>query len=408
MRILGQYLILSLTVSMAALEIGHCQSALTTAKSSSGLLAGIQHGQSYVDVNYNRESSKFGISVANSNQLLRHYKIQKPRRGTTFIGLSQEITKDKTFPNFLSYETSIGVNTTDGKASLFAKNEVLSDLFALQTFAFVIDKTPTAGHLSAITTEVWTCDGVANKYLTKEDCEKKGGCAECNSSTRTDYEFDRQDDIQTHALFVRVGVNHERRNFLSSKTITTDSTTSIVYSLADSSVMKYRVVLGYNYLQQLCKSWFLTIGPSFQIEHIPSSYNSLTKRELQKVKGTIVDDMGNVFQDVESSKTYYDGNRSKETILYPRLDILLRTKLIAETDKMPYLGLLYSLSPSISTIDKIGVKWNTAIGITVHPPFLPDQVVFALMAEWSDFASDKKDHKPFSVNFHAGVPFKFK
>jgi hypothetical protein len=181
-------------------------------------------------------------------------------------------------------------------------------------------------------------------------------------------------------------------------------TSTVVFSSPFKNEMVFGI--GYSSLKQLTNTnlfnedWFYSWAVSATFKGIHNSTRKLAAANIEKIEAQYFDEtLTSSYQNTGSEKSYFIGSPEFELFTVPRFDFFLRYRLGKER---PYLGIIGAYSPHISSITEL--RQNVALGLSVSPATLPDQIIFAIINEWIE---DSEGDMKYSLNFRASFPIKF-
>jgi len=183
---------------------------------------------------------------------------------------------------------------------------------------------------------------------------------------------------------------------------TTNIDTTFV-TLANPLQNNFTISSGFYTMYQFKSKWFFSYAISTNLSAINNSTRKLSETNLTLINGELLNskDSTQILQ-TGKQELYYSGEAEYEMFFVPRTDVFLRYRI---GDKKPIVGLLFSYSPLVSSIETIKTRSCFAIGPTFSLDTFPDHVLFAIMNE---YVQDKNGDFKYALTFQASFPIRFK
>lgn len=372
-----------MVLALAALQTQNtmAQFGLKSASESSGILVGTQDKSRFSGINYNTSSEalEFGHSLARQQVL-----------GPGATG----------FPEFWMHQFQLGFVMDKGVQKLIDAGTWKGQINASYTLSYTWDWTPIGTFISAPKKRIYYCPSDPKPKRT--EYQEQATC-ECCCDTACDFRTKQlEDSLKGHqndnrmlSLFIRP--SYESRMM--------DVATTGVNTFETEELLSHtpKLYLGINHIRGINAHWQATYSFGAGLKYQSFNKTLSEERTVDRIGQTVIDG-SNTLNIIDKSKTYYVGNPKSSWDLYPRVDILFQRDLGADN---PFLGIMGSFQPNfVFTSGPLKGQLNASIGPVVSPPKLSDQVVFALLADFSNFG-DANEYE-FGLILHAGVPFNVK
>lgn len=325
------------------------QAILSTSNSKSGILVG--SNTDFAGISYENATDKISLN----------YKFTKQ---------DNTLAKENSYPNFWGVNIGTGIKIEKGKTALVSEEKwqggVDFDLTLFRTW----DKT------------------------TRIEI-KENGNGETHKTTK----------IKQNTLYVRLSDGFERFKSFESFNVNIDTTNidTTFVTLANPLQNNFTVSLGFYTMYQFESRWFFSCALSTNLSVINKSTRKLSETNLTPFNGQLLNSNDStLISQTGKQETYFSGKAEQELFFVPRADIFLRYRIGA---KKPVVGLLFSYSPLVSSLESVKSRHCFAFGPTFGLDTFPDQVVFAIMNE---FVQDKKGNYKYGLTLQASFPIKFK
>ena len=360
------------------------QALYRSAESKSGILIGTQNVNSFAGISYENSSDKFSLD----------YK-----------SLSQNIPAGPltTFPNFESWNFELALNTEKSKSNLVSKEKWQGGLEFAVTYSFTNDRQTIGKRVSLShptkVDEYYVGNGrPGHQYQSLEECSNDPNHTNtiCQRGTTNVTNYEPHNKRQ-NTYYVTLGNEWERFNQFSLSELNPDTT---FVSFSNPGRNNFYINAGANFLYQIGPKTYLTWALSITSSFIHNSTRDLTETNIEALSAQYFNSDTMRILSTTKEKSYFLGDGRYETFIVPRFDLFLRYDL---GGKKPLIGLVGAIAPHFSSITSN--RLNIAIGPSISPSSIPDQVVFAVLNEWTE---DKNGDLKYALTFRASVPITFK
>lgn len=357
------------------------QSIYKSAESKSGILVGTQKINTFAGVSYNNASKEFSF---NYKQIMQSKKTKESKKTLT------------DYPDFSSLNGEISLNTEDSKTNLISDKKWQGGIDIAFTWAYTWDKQKFGSSGVDTIVKVYYVGKPGTNYVTIEDCANDSNSTCTRSTEKIIYKKPKRKKQNT--FFLSTGNNWARINNASIIEFETD--TSYI-NLKNPGQNKFFFDIGYNQFRQVKNSnfyysWALTANNLI----LHNSSRGLKEGNLTEFKGLYLNvEDTTVIMNFDKQENYYIGNLKNEFLFIPRFDLFVRYDF---GKKKPFIGIVGSLQKNYST--NITPRNNFAFGLTISPPSIPDQLLFAILYE---FIEDSEGKMKKALTFRASFPILF-